>query len=84
MTIVEIGAGTAVITIRQFSENCLHNRPHTPTTLIRINPFDQDSRIVLRNCPSLEVINEHNVDKATALSEKCLIEIRLGAKEGME
>ena len=83
MTIVEIGAGTAVITIRQFSENCLHNRPHAPTTLIRINPFDQDSRIVLRNCPSLEVINEDNIKKATSVTDKCLIEIKLGAKDAM-
>jgi len=46
LVVVEIGAGEAVPTIRKLSERVLCRQTENMTTLIRINPFDQDSTVI--------------------------------------
>ncbi len=46
LTVVEIGAGETVPTIRRLSERVLCRQTESFTALIRINPFDQDSAVI--------------------------------------
>ena len=71
------------MTIRLFSEqNFYHRQNKAKTTLIRINPHDQDSSLVLRNSPQTVIINKQNEPKLSDIDEmSVLIELEMGAKE---
>ena len=51
LTIIEAGAGSTVPTIRRISEDILTRNTYkgAPTHLIRINPRDQETRLVQPN-----------------------------------
>ncbi len=46
LTVIEMGAGEAIPTIRRLSESVLCRSSSKITTLIRVNPHDQDTSVI--------------------------------------
>ncbi|CAI2377020.1 unnamed protein product [Moneuplotes crassus] len=77
ITIIEIGAGTAVPTIRMASES-VFCEPHSQRTLIRINPDPGNHSMYGIN---YDVINESNINKCEEeITENELFEIKESSK----
>ena len=88
LTVIEIGAGEFVPTVRRFSENMLKRyvRENQKTHLIRINPDDQfianrfHKMIVVDQESTQESIENDLKEKKANLS---LIKVNSGAKEAL-
>lgn len=83
LTVVEIGAGEAVPTIRRLSERVLCRHTQHQTTLIRINPFDQDSAVIETHASDVQILSD--TSKATEVAaNKILVKLQLGAAEALK
>ena len=91
MTIIEAGAGENVPTIRRISEDMLtrHLRSDAKTTLIRINPHDQETRMVNKHDVNTHFLDEHSTEdcftKAVAENKaRSVIKIRTSTKDAVD